>query len=92
VAPRFLETLLILGATYINFVFIKCCVLHVLDWCQYTQNECVPPCMHKGARVCARTGKLCWDDFVLAYDILYFCLLCAGFLLEVKQLEHEVDR
>ena len=90
-APKFLETLQILGAAYIDFVFIKCCGLHVLDWCQYTQNECVPPCMHKGAHAHAHTGKLCWDDFVLAYDILYFCSLCAGFLLEVKQLEHEVD-
>lgn len=48
--------------------------------------------MHKGAHAVehACTCKLCWDDFVPAYDILYFCSMCAGFLLEVKQLEHEV--
>jgi len=88
VAPIFLETLHILGAACIKFVLIKCCGLHVLDWCHYTQNECVPPCMYEGAH--ARTGKLCWDDFVLVYDI-YFCSMCVGFLLEVKQLKHEVD-
>lgn len=82
-APVFLETLHILGAACINFVFFKCCGLHVLDWCQDTQNVCVPPCMREGAH--AHTGKLCWDDFVLAYEI-YFCSMCAGFLLEVKQL------
>jgi len=102
-APIFLDTLHILGAACINFVFIKCCGLHVLDWSQYTQNECglhvldwsqytqnecVPPCMHEGAHAC--TGNLCWDDFVLAYDT-YFCSMCAGFLLEVKLLKHEVD-
>jgi len=79
-APRFLEMLQILGAACINFVFIKCCGLHVLFWCRYTQNECVPLRMHKGAYAHAHTGKLCWADFVLAYDIflLNVCWVLAG--------------